>query len=59
MLRFFITMRAILDSKYYEYVLEDNYRNTSSMSDFTYSWLGTYVIEPNSREIILLRALRI
>ena len=53
MLKFFITMRAILDGKYFEHCLDDNFRNHSSMSDFTYSWLGTFAIEPNSREIIL------
>jgi hypothetical protein len=52
MLKFFVTMRAILDSKFYEHCLDENYRNHSSMSDFTYSWLASFAIEPHSKEIV-------
>ena len=36
------TCRAILDSKYFEYVLYDDvgFANVTRLTDFTYSWLG-------------------
>jgi len=47
----FSTCRAILDSKYYEYVLFEDigYSNISRLTDFVYSWLGKYCIDEKTR----------
>ena len=38
----FSTCRAILDSKYFEYILYEDlgFANVSRLNDFVYSWLG-------------------
>ena len=39
----FATIRAILDSKFYEHILyQDQVTGITDLSDFTYSWLGNF-----------------
>lgn len=39
----FVTIRAILDCKFYEHVQkQDNMVSITSLPDFTYSWLGSF-----------------
>lgn len=47
----FSTCRAILDSKYYEYVLYEDigFANVSRLADFTYSWLGQFCVDETTR----------
>lgn len=50
------TCRGILDSKYNEYLLyEDfNFPNVSRLTEFVYSWLGRFCLDPLTRQIRLL-----
>eukprot|EP00347_Sterkiella_histriomuscorum_P015954 403355053 len=49
----FSTCRAILDSKYYEYVLYEDigFTNVSRLADFVYSWLGNFRVDEATREV--------
>ena len=56
MLGFVGNMRAILDSKYNEFILlEGQPRSISRFADFTYAWLGKFTIDVITREIRLLK----
>ena len=48
-----VTVRGILDSKYYEHLLcsEDMGRSPSRLPEFTYSWLGHYSVDDSSRQV--------
>lgn len=41
---FLSTMRAILDSKYNEFMLNEDYKQISKFPEFVYSWLSKYCI---------------
>ena len=47
------TCRGIMDSKYNEYLLyEDfNFTNISRLTDFTYSWIGRFCVDQMTRAI--------
>lgn len=49
----FATCRAILDSKYFEYVLYEDlgFSNVSRLADFCYSWLGQFRVDEVSRQV--------
>lgn len=49
----FATCRAILDSKYFEYVLYEDvgFSNVSRLADFCYSWLGQFRVDEISRQV--------
>ncbi len=49
----FATVRGILDSKYHEFVLYEDmgFSNISRMAEFSYSWLGKFCIDRESRQI--------
>ena len=45
------TIRAILDSKFNEFVYFNDYKNVTSFPDFVYSWFGKYVFDLEQRKI--------
>jgi len=49
----FSTIRGILDSKYYEYVMYEDmgFANVTRLADFVYAWLGRFTVDKNSRQI--------
>jgi len=49
------TMRAILDSKYNEFMLlmEESPKQVSKFCDFVYAWMGKFTVDNVSREIRL------
>ncbi|CDW86284.1 UNKNOWN [Stylonychia lemnae] len=49
----FATCRAILDSKYFEYVLYEDigFANVSRLADFAYSWLGQFRVDESTRSV--------
>lgn len=56
LLGFVGNMRAILDSKYNEYILMEGHpRSISRFADFTYAWLGKFTIDAITREIRVLK----
>ena len=48
------TIRAIMDSKFNEFMLASDYRNLSRFPDFVYSWLGTFCLSKTTRKIRML-----
>lgn len=52
----YFTIRGIYDSKFYEHSLLQSYPNSrpSRFVDFVFSWLSTYGIDDNSRNVIEL-----
>ena len=49
--RFLATLRGILDSKYNEFLFYQDYKSYSKFPEFLYSWLNTYEIHEETREI--------
>jgi hypothetical protein len=47
------TCRAILDSKYYEYVMFEDmgFANVTRLTDFVYSWLGKFCVDEKTRHV--------
>jgi len=43
--KFIATLRGILDSKYNEFIINDDVRLLTKFPDFVYSWLSTYEID--------------
>ena len=48
-----ITLRGIMDSKYYEHLIcsEDMGRKPSRFPEFVYSWLGQYEVDEATRQV--------
>lgn len=54
-MHFVATVRAILDSKYNEFICYgDDYHNCSRFSDFVFAWLGKFTLDSKTRRIRLL-----
>lgn len=51
---FLTTVRAILDSKFNEF-LHNDFKNISSFPAFTYTWLSTYSIHKKNKTIVELK----
>ena len=51
---FLTTLRAILDSKFNEF-LNENFTQTSSLASFTYAWLSQYKIHRKQKKIIPIK----
>ena len=49
--KFISTLRGILDSKYNEFIMNDDVRLYSKFPDFVFSWLGTYEVNIKSYSI--------
>ena len=49
--KFLSTLRGILDSKYNEFIIYQDYKSFSKFPEFVYSWLNTYEIHEESRLI--------
>ena len=52
----FSTCRAIMDSKYNEYILYEDmgFSNVSRLTEFAYSWLGKFCVDQYKRKMRLL-----
>lgn len=50
-LHFLATLRGILDSKYNELIFHDDYRSLSKFPEFVYSWLTTFEISEETKQI--------
>mgnify|MGYP003877177565 CR=1 FL=1 len=54
-LDFVVTIRAILDSKYNEFICYgDDYHDCSRFSEFVFSWLGKFIFDSKSRRLRLI-----
>ena len=50
-LHFLATVRGILDSKYNEFIFHNDYRSFSKFPEFVYSWLTTFEISEETKQI--------
>ena len=43
------TIRAIFDSKFNEFITENDYKNYSRFPEFVFSWLGKFTVNEDTR----------